>query len=78
MLILNPITFSTKIVCNLFVILNIQCQFCWILWEFIFYRYQNSSLSLNDLSDNDGDDDNDEDVEDDCNDNNNNNNSNND
>ena len=31
---------------HLFVILNIQCKFCWILWEFIFYIYQNSSLSL--------------------------------
>ena len=36
---LGPYTFSTKIV-----ILIIQCKFCWILWEFIFYHYQNSCL----------------------------------
>ena len=32
--------------CQLFIILNIHCNFWWILWELIFYHYQNSILSL--------------------------------
>ena len=35
---------------HLFVILNIQCKFRSILWEFIFFFYQNSSLSLRDMN----------------------------